>query len=298
MQINIINSKSSLLNDEFDNVNKVEIENKPLNEKGGFGKIYSCLPINGKRPQIPQIIKILINDSSGNHLKGFNTIQKLQDKIIIKNQELRRHNENCIENMPALFAMPQFSFQGTLNGQQVLGYSTNKLNKNEYVEFEEILHDNYLQEKYYKLDINQKLQYALDLVEGMKILREMSYIHADINDPNLFINLKTGHLVIIDYDSGAVTEKNDSPTTWGKPNEWIAPEIAKQLLPNHQSKQIIKVDLFTDTWSVAIGIFYLIFLRHPFFYLNRLGVNDMQDYFCKFKWPGVSKSYLTGCPRM
>lgn len=291
MQINIISSKSTLLNYEFNNVTTVEIENKPFKD-GTFGNIYSCISINGIHPRVPQIIKILKDDLLGNYLKGFNTVQKLQDKIIAKNQELKRHSENCIENIPALFAIPQFSFKGTLNGQRVLGYSTNRLNKNEYIEFEEIFHSRDLEGKYYKLDINQKLQFALDLVEGVKILREMSYIHADINDLNLFISLKTGHLVIIDYDSGAVTENNDSPTTWGKPNEWIAPEIAKQCLPNQQSKQIIKVDLFTDTWSVAIGIFYLIFLRHPFFYLNRLGVNDMQDYFRKYKWPDVSKSHF------
>lgn len=290
--ISVTGFKNSLLNPDFNQVRNIEIKNKPFAE-GGFGAIYSCLSIDGKKPQIPQVIKIFRDDGTGNHVTGYETIQKLQDKIIVKNQDLKQKGQITIEKIPALYALPQFSYEGTFNGQHILGYSANRLDTaNEYVEFDKLLQDQNLQHQYYGLALKQKLQYALDLVDGVKILREMSFIHADINDQNLFINLKTGgHLVIIDYDSGAVTENpSDSPTTWGKPNEWVAPEIAKQLLQHQQGLPTVKVNLFTDTWSVTVGIHYLIFLRHPLFYLNRLGMREMQDYFNQHKWPGANKN--------
>lgn len=285
--ISITHFKTSSLHLNFNQITQIEISDKPFAE-GGFGELYHCLAIDGTPPQVPQVIKILKDDGSNNAATCFSTVQKLQEKIISENENRKRQGEVTIENIPALFALPQLSYQGTLRGKTILGYSANKINTHEYIEFEDILQEYNLQQQYYQLPLSQKLRSALDLVEGVNILRDMSFIHADINGQNLFISLQTGHLIIIDYDSGAVTENpNDSPTTWGKPNEWLAPEIAHQLAQLQSGIHTVNVNLFTDTWSVAVGIHYLIFLRHPLFYLNRLGIKDMQDYFSRYQWPDV-----------
>lgn len=281
--------KSSELNPEFiEQPQSIEIAGALA--QGGFGTIHSCTAIDGRKPHTPQVIKIFKDDGSGDHLRGFRTIQKLQNKIIQKNQELKQKQKTAIEDTHALSALPQFSFKGSLNKRPVYGYSANQLDLTEYVRFDELLQDEDLQKIYYPLPLRQKLQYALELVEGVQMLRDMSFIHADINGQNLFINFVKGHLSIIDYDSGAVTENpRNSPTTWGKPNEWLAPEIAQQLLNQQRGLQTVKVNLFTDMWSVTVGIHYLIFLRHPFFYLNRLGAKDVEDYFRKHRWPDADK---------
>lgn len=279
-----VNSKLHLQN--MGQPGTIEIIDKPISQ-GGFGEIYECTAIDGSRPQPPQLVKILKDDGNGSHRRGLETVQKLQDRIIQKNQEFQRNQQKTIEQYPLLYALPQISFEGTLRGVPVLGYTANRLDKNDFIEFEEILTEPNLQAQYYRLPLKQKLGYALQLVEGMRLLRDISYIHSDINGPNLFIGFKNAYIVLIDFDSGAVTmHANDKPTTWGKPGEWVAPEIAKQLTQGN----LVKVDLFTDTWSVTIAIHYLIFLRYPFFFLKIAGTNQVERYLSTNNWIQVKKT--------
>jgi serine/threonine protein kinase len=293
--VNISRFKSSLLNPEFDSVQTIEIETLPFAE-GGFGRLHHCLKINGQAPRVPQVIKIFVEVDSGVHLQGFKTIQKLQEKMISLNHQRRQKNEPALDQVPLLFALPQFSYEGMMNHQQVLGYSANRIDAAQFIEFEEILNDVNLQRRYYPLSLEQKLGYAMQLAEGVNLLRDMSFIHADINGQNLFISLGSGQLILIDFDSGAVTEDpNESPTTWGKPNEWAAPEIVAQIGEAQRSGrtggQTVRVNLHTDTWSVAVGIHYLIFLRHPLFFLNCQGPGEMRAYFTAYQWPNVDHRF-------
>jgi hypothetical protein len=91
---------------------------------------------------------------------------------------------------------------------------------------------------------------------------------------------------LIDFEGGAV---NENPETFGKPGEWLAPEIQEQLLKNNSP--IIKVDLNTDTWAVAIGIHFMLFHFHPLFFLKVRGKKEMNEYFKNFKWPNIDKNH-------
>jgi serine/threonine protein kinase len=280
---------SSQLDNAFDQVSTVDIEDLPFGG-GGFGEVYHCNSINGGAVNTAQVIKILVDNGSGSARQGFNTIQKLQRKIIQKNTELQQDQKKPIQDINALYALPQFSFQGTINGKQVLGYSINRLDTKGYIEFERVFEDQDLFRKYHALDLDEKLMLAYDLVEGFQLLKEISFIHADINPQNLFINLEDRHLTIIDFDSGAVTENpSDKPSTFGKPNEWLAPEILEQLKNTQGLVNTVKVDLLTDTWSVAVGIHHLIFLAHPLFYLKDLSIGTINSYFktSNYEWPDI-----------
>ncbi|MCS7028573.1 MAG: WD40 repeat domain-containing serine/threonine-protein kinase [Bacteroidia bacterium] len=258
-------------------IRSIEIKPKPF-ASGGFGELYFCQSLNGNiQTPIPQVVKIFHEDS--NAQKSFQTIQKLQEGLI------RFQQHKNVSAIPALYALPQLSFAGILEGEKVYGYLANRLNRNEYAEFDRIIEDPKVTQEYYQISLGQKIKYALDLVEGFQVLRELNFIHADINAENVFIGIKQPNSVIIDYDSGAVTlSAQDSPSTWGKPNEWIAPEIAKQL-SEQKIIQTVKVNLLSDIWSVAVGIHYFIFLKHPFFYLNDLSERTMKHYFTYHRWP-------------
>jgi len=121
----------------------------------------------------------------------------------------------------------------------------------------------------------------------MKILKSCAYVHADINEPNVFIDPKNAKITLIDYDSGALMlTPNDKPTTWGKFCDWTCPEIMKELSSN--GNNVVHVDLFTDVWSVAIGIHYIFFGVHPLFYLTNLGSNTVKNYLSNNKWPNIN----------
>lgn len=289
--IQITKFKSTELNPEFKSVNFFDIEDKPF-DSGAFGEVYFCNSVNGKSLKSPQVLKIFLDDGSGSAQRGFETIVKLQEQIITHNISLKQQNEKPVEQINALGALPQFSFEGVINGNKVLGYSANLLSKKDWLLFGNIFNEEDLQKRkelrnnFYNLPLDHRLKMAFDLAEGFSHLGKMKFIYADLNPKNFFVNQKEGQLCLIDFEGGAV---NENPETFGKPGEWLAPEIQEQLLQNNSP--IIKVDLNTDTWAVAIGIHFMLFHFHPLFFLKVRGRNEMNEYFRKFQWPNIDKNH-------
>lgn len=290
--IQVTKFKTSELNPEFNSIKSIEIDNNPF-DNGAFGEVYFCNSLNGINISNPQVLKIFIDDGSGSALRGFETIKKLQEQIIKYNNYLQQKNEKQIQQINALGALPQFSYEGIINGKKVLGYSANLLSNQKWMLFGHIFNEEdldkrkQLRNKFYNLEIDHRLKMAFDLVEGFYHLEQMKFIYADLNPKNFFINEKDGRLCLIDFEGGAI---NDNPETYGKPGEWLAPEIQEQLL--RSNSPIIKVDLNTDTWAVAIAIHFMLFNFHPLFFLKVRGRNEMLQYFRKHKWPEVDKKNL------
>ena len=288
--IQITKFKTSELNSEFNSVKSIEIENNPF-DSGAFGEVYLCNSLNGVGISTPQVLKIFIDDGSGSALRGFETITKLQEQIINHNRYLKQKNEKLIQQINALGALPQFSYEGIISGKKVLGYSANLLSKNSWMLFGKIFNEEDLEKRkqlrnnFYNIPVDHRLKMAFDLVEGFAHLEQMKFIYADLNPKNFFVNEKEGKLCLIDYEGGAI---NDNPETYGKPGEWLAPEIQEQLL--NSNSPIIKVDLNTDTWAVAIAVHFMLFNFHPLFFLKVRGRKEMQDYFKKYKWPDADKN--------
>lgn len=292
-QIQITDFLTSNLSSDFNQIKTIEIDDKPFNE-GAFGEVYFCSSINNKKVTTPQIIKIFKNTLSGSANLNYNTIQKLQSKLSKKNDDLLANKKTTLlEEYPAFLGIPQISFVGKLNGQTIKGFSSNNLKLLGFEEFKEILENDSLLNKYQSLPTELKMIIAYHFVSTFKILKECSFIHADIKPEAIFINTKNNTCAIIDFDSGVVTDNiGDDATTWGAPNDWVAPEIWKQLgqVSNQQKK--IKVDLFTDSWSVTVGIHYFFATCHPLFFLAELSPKVIDEYFNKHnnKWPLINKN--------
>jgi hypothetical protein len=282
---------SSELTADFDNVIELEVE---LREEAKFGDLYECLAIDGWNGAARgYLVKIFKDDGYGSERQCFATVQKLQRRVVAADGERGRRGAPGIASFPALSALPQFSFLGVLNGRQVLGYAMKKLDSAGYVPFAKVLEEVPLRERYRKLSLEDRLYLCYELAEGFRLLSdEMSFIHADLNPPNFFVNLDDCHLALIDFDSGAVTEhRDDTPGTFGKTTygEWLAPEISDQVLAQRggAGPTEIKVDRFTDTWAVAIAIHHLLFLCHPMFFLGSLGVRMVREYLAARTWPAL-----------
>lgn len=291
---------STELHTHFLSISSIEIDEKPF-ASGGFGDVYFCNTINGKSIPNPQVVKIFKNVTSVSAEKSYQTIKKLQERIKDKNQDLAIQNKPLISNTPAFKAIPQFSYEGTLNGKKVLGYSANRLDVLGFVPFEKVLEEKSITQQYRVLGFETKLLFCYHLAYGFEILKSVNYIHADINPQNFFINMSNGELAIIDFDSGAVMDNpKDKPDTFGKIAEadWLAPEIAEQLANQSSTIPTIKVNLHTDTWSVAIGIHYLIFLQHPYFFLKDLGRDTIKKYLKSNEWYEIKKSNSLFNPKL
>lgn len=280
-RITNIKSLSSNIYKEYATISFIEIEDPSFNS-GNFGEVYHCKSINGKPCPVPQVIKIIFDaHAKKNHL----TIQKLQRLISDKVLELDKQNIRFEDEYPALVGCPQFSFEGSLNGKTVLGYSANNLKSLGFDEFGEILEDDKLIEKYQKLRLPQKLNIAYQLVKAFNLLRSFLYIHADFKADALFVNMNKEQCAIIDFDSGAVMQSpNDSPTTWGTTQDWLAPEIIEQYAKglNNRKKAndliSVEVNLSSDMWSVAICIYYIIFTFHPYTFFTEITKRSIEDF--------------------
>lgn len=277
---------------DFQNVTTIEIENKPIAE-GAFGVVYVCKSVNGKSLSVPQVIKLFKEDIQNRQDHNFNTVQKLQRKVEAKNQQIKNNKGKSItDEYPALQGIPQFSFEGSVNGKKYRGFSSTNLKKIGFEEFIDILDKPNLYKSYQKISIDKKTLIAFHLASGFKILQEIFFIHADLKPEAIFINTKSNECAIIDFDSGTITENpNDTPNTWGAPNDWVAPEIWEQLKRiGSGGLQQVKVNLLSDLWSVAVGIHYIFTTTHPLFYLNELSPRVTKRYFDKYKWPKIQET--------
>jgi hypothetical protein len=99
--IQVTKYKTSELNPEFNFVTSIEIDNNPF-DSGAFGEIYFCNKINGSDISSAQALKIFIDDGSGSAKRGFETITKLQDQIVLHNLYLKQKNEKSIQLINAL----------------------------------------------------------------------------------------------------------------------------------------------------------------------------------------------------
>ncbi len=286
-QVQINDFLSTKISSEYNTIISVDIDDKPF-AIGGFGEVYHCYSLNGNKLSTPQVIKIFIEKYPGSADSNFNTIRRLQKKFDKLNQELVLQQTSLLKKYPAFSAIPQFSFIGDLNGRIVKGYSSDNLKIKNYFEFEDILTDAKLLDNFYKIPVPRRIYFAFQLVSAFKILDDFKYIHADLKPGAIFLNLDNQSLSIIDYDSGVITETlNDEPTTWGAPNDWVAPEIWTQQI-NIVKGDKIRVDSFTDKWSVAVGVNYLITGIHPLFYLKELGPGITKQYFNSTQWPDAN----------
>lgn len=283
---------------EYNSIISIEIEDKPFAE-GGFGEVYNCISINGNAIKTPQVIKIYKENFPGSADDNAQTIVRLQEKLNQLNVDLKSKGKSLFIEYPAFKGIPQFSFEGFLNGQKVKGFSSDNLTRLGFDEFENILSDNKLLDKFYNIPVERRIYFAFQLASAFKVLEEFKYIHADLKEGAIFLNLSTHELAIIDYDSGVITENtNDKPKTWGTIGDWVAPEIFEQLSKIKNGEKI-QVDFFTDRWSVAIGINYLISGVHPLFFLKNIGTVTTELYFRNQNhWPeAVTNSiyFKKGC---
>ncbi|UYZ58058.1 protein kinase domain-containing protein [Hymenobacter latericus] len=264
---------------------------------GAYGEVYKGLTLNGKPFAKPLAVKLLFEDGAGVALAGYSTIRKLQGQIAQHELDSAAQGRTSLRDLPLLRALPQLSFAGHRDdtGEPVRGYIAELLPLPPFGEFNDLFdHDdpNERQRRYqafYGLDQTQRLRLGVDLIRGFQALTQLNFIHADLNAHNLLVSVQPPALCLLDFDSGAVTAgTKDEPQTFGKPGEWLAPEVLTQLMQPGTTR--VKVNLDTDTWSVAIGLHYLLFPLHPLFFLRTLGLNDMRAYLNQFTWPDIDTS--------
>lgn len=288
-QINLSYAKGTGFDPFFDNMRSITVDDSPF-AGGGFGDIYHAKGFNGgKQPKLRQVIKVFKPSTIGKDDHSWNTITRLQKKLMEEMALFEGSGQDFLEQFPALLAMPQFVFEGTLDGRKVRGYATNNLNDLGLVAFDKVIDEEdspYLDEFVAK-DMKWRFTAAYHLVRGFNVLDKMHFLHADISADNVFVSLTQPICVILDFDSGAVVETmDDNPSTFGKFQPWLAPEIGFQLSSGQATdgNMLVEINSFTDRWSVANALLNLL-LMMPAYYLKDMSENSLRSYIKKYTWP-------------
>jgi len=233
MKVDITNTYQTDLFLSLPNIKSIEFNDVELGS-GQYGSVYEVVSINNTQslnnPKL--VIKIFKEHSPNitNHL--YNTTLSLQKAIKETNTKRKAESKKNIDQFPALKCLPLISFQGIFKGKNVKGYLCQFLDKNSFSSFEDIVENKTLRDTFKKnFKVEDRISLCLNLVEGFEILQECGYIHADLNPLNFFIDLRRKELVVIDYDSGAITTStNSDPQTFGKKTDsfWMSPQIISQ----------------------------------------------------------------------
>jgi len=287
--IKILKYVTTGIDPQFSNIDSIEIEDSTF-ASGSFGEIYHCVNINGSKPNVDIVVKILKGEFID---KNLHTTEALQNALQQKHQELKQKGQSLLKAYPSLMAVPQFSFEGMLNGEKIKGYGAYDLTKLGYIEYEDILNNDDFYNQFYNVyPKSKKNKLVFNLIKAMLLLKSIDFIHADIKEKAFFINMQKGNCAIIDFDSGAVLSSlsgNNKPTTFGSRQDWLAPEIIQQLGKSN-NKNKANVTFYSDAWAIAYAVFYIYFGDSPYYFLDKVSPKVMKQYTSSFKWPNIEAS--------
>jgi serine/threonine protein kinase len=279
------------LDPAFAGVRTIEIEDTPLGQ-GGFGVTYRARSINGAAPT-SQVVKLLLGPSPAAVKRGYSTTQELQRRLAVHDGRLRGAGASLVQSHPALAGAPQLSFEGTLDGQQVVGYTATDLTTLGMEDFGDVLADDRKVDRLQRLPLAARMSLAWQLVDAFEFLStQASYIHADIKAEAIFVDLARARCAVIDFDSGAVArDAGDTPTTFGTRQDWLAPEIIEQLDRPGNAARVIQVNLLSDVWSVNVAVHYLLFGISPLFFFTEASERSIKAYAQRFRWPDADATF-------
>ncbi|MCQ2244703.1 MAG: protein kinase [Bacteroidaceae bacterium] len=254
---------------------------------GGFGEIFHIINIDGVAPEQPLVLKLFFNNKEQEHC--FDAISQLGGKVFDQVHD----NKNFLEDYPALRALPLCIFGVEIDGIERDGYVMYDLAEMDLIGFDKIAvdYDEDAYEEFENHDLTWRLTAAYHLVRGFHMLEKMRFLHADISADNIFIGKKEPMAVILDYDSGAVIEsKDDTPSTFGKNQPWLAPEILFQLKGmQKKGKALVDVNIYSDRWAVANAIVQILTSMQAL-YLTDLSEETLRRYSKSYQWPKIDTS--------
>lgn len=275
-------------NEERD-IRTIEIEDYSF-DGGGFGSVYHCVSINNNPTSEKYVVKIFNSNTEKSFKHSIDTSLELVKQLNILDDELKGFNTNLIKEYPAFIAAPLVVFEGMVGDKLYCGTISLNLKEKGYIPFFHLQIDETALDKFeYEVSREQKATMAYHLVRGLAKLKEVKFLHADLKAENVFVNIDIFNCALIDYDSGAfIYGTNDIPTTFGNEQDWWAPEIRTQKRENPTGH--VKINYDSEYWAIAVAIHYLLFNKHPFFFLTEHSPNSFNAYRSSFRWPNADFS--------
>lgn len=243
---------------------------------GAFGTVYACTGIGGRTID-GLVVKRHLDNSGVTPEQCASVLAALHAAV-----DARWGSASDIAHQH-LTGLPFWVGRARWGADEVVVSVSLNLVELGYQPFDPILEDPKRLGAWLALDIGDRLQMALAFARSHAMCEEMEFVHADINVENVFVDPGRRRATLIDFDSGSLPgSPNRGPLTWGKPDDFVAPEAKKggRLDPS-------AIGLLTDRWAVTWMIHYLLFGVGPLFFLAQLSTPAISDYLATFSWPDI-----------
>ncbi len=258
---------------------EIHYEENPIG-KGGVGAVFKVVNVDG-RTENGLLVKLITEPDF--QAKSYETISILHDKM---NQYQKQTGRPALIDTPELSGLPFLAFKANLeeSGEETAGYLMHDLS---YYEFSDFGAETWDKRRYItEVGFEEKLYLCYQLARGVDFLHEQKFIHSDLKDYSIFINLEKPQLSIIDYDGGYHYDKQESALTIGALTAWASAKWRKIIGQGKSAKDVSTNErLDEENWILASGIFEILFGMPPFYFLKSIDEETIDSYLRNNRWP-------------
>lgn len=267
-------------NENIYGVQKIQFDENPIGS-GGVGSVYRIENLDGK--SVEGLLLKLITEKEF-IVKTHDTISLLHDKI---NERQQQTKTPIFIEFPELRGLPFLVFKGIISEteEEVTGLIVQNLSVKGYIDYGD---ETFNRNKYFSVDFTDKLYLAYQLARGIDLLHDLKFIHSDLKDNSIFINLNIPQLAIIDFDGGFNYDKQSSALTIGALQTWASSKFRKAIGLQKSAKDFTYSErLDEEKWNLAIGIFEVFFGIQPFYFLRDNEDATLKAYLKNNTWPNI-----------
>lgn len=279
VEINSISAIRQNIRKNIYGISEIQYELNPVG-KGGVGMVHRVINLDGKKEE--GLLVKLISDTEFIE-KAYETISLLHEKL---NRYSSKTNTPIFNEFPELFGLPILAFKAKLGdyGENIAGFLMLDLH---FFDFNDFGAENWNKNNYISnVGFEEKLFLGYQLACGITFLHDQKFIHSDLKDYSIFINIKTPQLSIIDFDGGYHYDSQDAAMTIGAITSWASAKWRSIIGQGKSAKDVsAKERLEEENWILASGLFEIIFGIPPYYFLINVDEVTIDTYLKNNRWP-------------
>jgi serine/threonine protein kinase len=279
INIRSISSLSGFISTDPAQLEFIDFNSEPEHE-GGFGNIHVITQTN---PDISDklLLKVFHDEEKARH--GVESIKGLHDKLKRREKNTGFH---CLNEAPELLGLPFIIFEGynEITQDNVIGLVVLNLNDLNYLDFGL---DN-TSHPYTEIELEERFVYAYQLARIVNFLEELKFVHSDIKEDAIWINIQNKQLALIDYDSGYHHDLQLRPSTIGALNQWASNQWRRLIKDKTLNDEIKTRDrIANEHWVLANALFQILYTTVPYFFLKDANPETKEAYLENDNWPKI-----------
>jgi hypothetical protein len=254
--------------------NDVEYEDNAF-ESGGFGSVHRIASLGGTEVE-GLLLKIIHQEQNADH--AFATIRLLHEKL------WARCGEELTADHPELLGLPFRLFRA----DDAMGNTVVAMVMRDLVQlgFADLGSDEWDSTVYFTdIPLQSKIHLAYQFARAFELLDAIGFVHADLKDRSVFVNVEQPQLALIDFDSGFHPAVQSAAATIGALSHWAGFRMREWIKSGSHPGQLTKEErIEEERWSLAAGLFEVLIGVAPYFFLRDGDETSIAEYLKDHDW--------------